>query len=327
MRRIAAAVLVPLAACAVLAGCGSSGSNPAGSTTSNAAVKVTGTFNKTPSVTFPKKAPSTNLVISTPIKGGGAALNSGSSALVNYAIYKWSGTTSSLIGSTFGTAATSGPQIIPAQVGLPGLTTALKGAKLGSRIVAVLPPKYGYGTSGQSQYGITGSDTLVWVIDVLQQFPQGQAASGAAVSHGGGALPTVTAGAPGQAPAIKIPKHSPPTKLSVTTLIKGSGPKTTNGETVVAQYVGMDWQTGKVFGTSWPSAQSPSGSPLSFTLGGRMLAGFNQGLAGIPVGSRVMLVIPPALGYGAAGQPSGGIGKNATLVFVVDILATQPANS
>jgi FKBP-type peptidyl-prolyl cis-trans isomerase len=331
MRRIAAALLVPLAVCAVLAGCGSSGSSSsvgsAASANSNAAVKATGDFDKTPSVMIPKAKASPNLVVNTPIKGTGAALKPGNSALVNYAIYKWTGTTNTLIGSTFGTGPTSGPQIIPAQVGLPGLATALQGAKLGSRIVAVLPPKYGYGTSGATQLGISGSDTLVWVMDLLQQFPQGDSASGTSVSHGGGSLPAVSATA-GQAPVITIPKHAPPAKLSVTTLIKGTGPKTAKGDVLVAQYVGVNWRTGKVFGTSWPSAQAPAGRLLSFTLGGKVLTGFNDGLAGIPVGSRVMLVIPPALGYGpAGGQPSAGILKTDTLVFVVDILAIQPANT
>ncbi len=331
MRRIASALLVPLAACAVLAGCGSSGSSGtaglAGAADSNAAVKVTGSFDKTPSVSIPKKTPSTNLVISTPIKGTGAVVKTGNTALANIAIYKWTGTTNTLIESTFGTAANSGPQVIPTQMGLTGLATALKGAKLGSRIVAVLPPKYGYGTSGQSQLGITGSDTLVWVIDLLQQFNQGESANGTSLTHGGGTLPTVTAKA-GQAPVITIPKHSPPAKLSATTLIKGTGPKTVKGERLVVQYVGAIWRTGKVFSTSWPSATSPAGSPFSFTLGTGVLAGWNDGLAGIPVGSRVMLVIPPALGYGpTGGQPSAGITKTDTLVFVVDILGVQQANS
>ena len=333
MRRIAAALLVPLAICAVLAGCGSSGppssagsAAPAGSANSNAAVKVTGSFGKTPTVTVPKKSPSTNLVISTPIKGAGAALKTGNSALANIAIYKWTGATNTLIDTSFGTKA-GGPQVIPSQMGLSGLATALKGAKLGSRVVAVLPPKYGYGTSGQSQLGISGSDTLIWVIDLLQQFPPGDAASGTAVSHGGGSLPTVTT-KPGQAPVITIPKHSPPAKLSVTTLIKGTGPKTATGETLVVQYVGANWRTGQVFGSSWPSTQSPVGNPYSVELGGKILAGWNDGLVGIPVGSRVMLVIPPALGYGPiGGQPSAGILKTDTLVFVVDILAIQPANT
>src|SRR5258708_6309428 len=104
MRRFAAALLVPLAACAVLAGCGSSGSSSSAgspnSANSNAAVKVSGDFDKVPTVTVPKKAASANLVVSTPITGTGAALKTGDSALANYAIYKWTGTSNSLLQST-----------------------------------------------------------------------------------------------------------------------------------------------------------------------------------------------------------------------------------
>lgn len=317
MRRIAAAILVPTAACAVLAGCGSSGSSNADA---NSGVKVSGTFDKAPAVTIPTAKASANLVISTPIKGSGDTLKSGNAALANVAVYKWSGTSHTLVDSTFGT----GPQMIPAQMGLTGLTTALKGARIGSRVVAVLPPKYGYGPNGQSQLQIKGTDTLVWVIDLLQQYPSTAAATGAQVSHGGGSLPTVTA-ALGQAPVITVPKTSPPAKLSVTTLIKGTGPKLVNGDTVVAQYVGSIWRTGKVFSSTWPSAQAPAGLPFSFQLGGRVVAGWNQGLVGVPVGSRVMLVIPPALGYGpAGGQPSAGITKTDSLVFVVDVVGAEP---
>jgi FKBP-type peptidyl-prolyl cis-trans isomerase len=320
MRRFAAALLVPLAACAVLAGCGSSGSSAADA---NAAVKVSGTFDKTPSVTIPTQKATKNLVISTPIKGTGDALKSGNAALANVAIYKWSGTSHTLVDSTFG----SGPQMIPAQMGLTGLTSALKGARIGSRIVAVLPPKYGYGASGQSQLQITGTDTLVWVIDLLQQFSSTQAATGSQVSNGGGKLPTVTAKA-GQAPVITIPKNTPPANLTVTTLIKGSGPKLASGDTVVAQYVGSIWRTGKVFSSTWPSAQQPAGLPFSFQLGGRVIAGWNKALVGVPVGSRVMIVIPPALGYGpTGGQPSAGITKTDSLVFVIDVVGVQPAGS
>jgi FKBP-type peptidyl-prolyl cis-trans isomerase len=319
MRRFAAALLVPLISCAALAGCGSSGSSAGNA---NAVVKVSGTFDKAPRVTIPAQKAGTKLVISTPIKGSGAVLKTGNSALANVAVYKWGGTTHSLVDSTFGT----GPQMIPAEMGLPGLAAALKGARMGSRVVAVLPPKYGYGSAGQSQLGITGSDTMVWVIDLLQQFSTTQSATGVQVSHGGGTLPTVTAKS-GQAPVISIPKNSPPAKLSVTTLIKGSGPELTKGDTVVAQYVGYIWRTGKVFSSTWPSVQDPAGLPFSFQLGGNVVPGWNDGLVGVPVGSRVMLVIPPSLGYGPeGGQASAGIEKNDTLVFVVDVLGVQRAS-
>jgi FKBP-type peptidyl-prolyl cis-trans isomerase len=319
MRRIALAVLAPVVAVAVLAGCGGSSSGNA-----NDSVKVTGNFDKAPTVTIPAEKASTNLAVSQPIQGTGAALKPGNAALANVAVYKWSGTAHTLVDSTY----TSGPQMIPANMGLPGLATALKGAKLGSRVVAVLPPKYGYGTSGQSQLGVTGSDTLVWVIDLLQQYPSGQSASGPHVSSGGGALPTVAAAQAGQAPAVTVPTSAtPPSNLSVTTLIKGSGSALAQGDTVVAQYVGYIWRTGKPFGSTWPSSAQAEGLPFSFQLGGSVLAGWSQGLAGVRVGSRVMLVIPPSLGYGpAGGNASAGIEKTDTLVFVIDVIGSLPAH-
>ncbi len=318
MRRIALAALAPVAAVAVLAGCGGSTSGNA-----NDAVKVTGSFSKTPAVTIPAEKASSNLVVSKPIQGTGAPLKAGYSALADVAVYKWSGSAHSLIDSTF----PAGPQMIPASPGLPGLVTALKGARLGSRVVAVMPPRYGYGTAGDSQLGVSGTDTLVFVIDLLQQYSGTQSAAGTQVSSGGGALPTVTA-KPGQAPVVTVPTSTtPPGTLSVTTLIQGSGPKLATGDTVVAQYVGSIWRTGKVFSSTWPSVQQPYGAPFGFQLGSNVLAGFSQGLAGVPVGSRVMLVIPPSLGYGpAGGDASAGIQKTDTLVFIVDVIGSLPAH-
>lgn len=313
MRRIALALVVPIAAAAVLAGCGGSSGN------ANDAVKVTGNFNKTPTVTIPSEQASTNLVISKPVQGSGAVLKAGNAALANLVLYKWSGSTHSLLDSTY----SSGPQIIPSQSDLSGITTALKGARMGSRLVVVLPPKYGYGTSGNSNLGVTGKDTLVWVIDLLQQYAGNQSASGPLLSSGGGSLPTVTAKS-GAAPSITIPKNSPPSSLSVTTLIKGSGPKLATGDTVVTQYVGYIWRTGDVFGSTWPSSSQPNGAPFSFELGGNVLTGFSEGLSGVTVGSRVMVVIPPSLGYGSTGNSSAGIEKNDTLVFVIDVLGYLP---
>jgi FKBP-type peptidyl-prolyl cis-trans isomerase len=318
MRRIAAFLLVPALACVALAGCGSSA--PATSSSdANSAVTVSGTFDKAPTVSIPKQAPGTKLVYSTPIKGSGSALVAGDVTLANFTVYKWSGKTHTALTSTY---TSGGPQLIPPTFGLAGLTTAMKGARLGSRILAVLPPKYGYGTTGNSEVGVTGKDTLVWVVDLIQQYAPNAAASGTHVSNGGGSLPTVTNSSVGQAPVITIPaKKSPPSKLTVTTLIKGSGPKLATGDTVVAQYVGMNWRTGKVFDQSWASSSNPSGQPFGFQLGGQVIEGWNEGLVGVPVGSRVMLTIPPALGYGpAGGQASAGIKKTDTLVFVIDVV-------
>jgi FKBP-type peptidyl-prolyl cis-trans isomerase len=317
MRRFAASsLLVPLVAVTVLAGCGSSGPSAGANANANAAVTVSGSFGGTPTVTIPHETASGKLVYHTAIKGNGAMLASGDSTLAKVTIYKWSGTSSKLL--------TTGPQLIPPSISLPGLVTALKGATVDSRILAVLPPKYAYGPNGYASIGVSGSDTLVWVLDLLQTFAPTASVSGAGVSSGGGALPSVSTPQAGQAPTITIPKTAPPATLSVTTLVKGTGPKVASKDTVVVQYVGVNWRTRETFDQSWPSKTRPQGAPFGFQLGNGVITGWSQGLEGVTVGSRVMLVIPPSLAYGPqGGQSSAGIKKNDTLVFVIDVLAAQ----
>jgi peptidylprolyl isomerase len=216
--------------------------------------------------------------------------------------------------------------VLPAKVGLTGLADAVKGKTIGSRIVAVLPPKYGYGTSGNSQLGVKGTDTMVWVIDLIKPLSPTASATGKQVSSGGGSLPSVKA-ATGSAPVITIPKSAPPKGLVSKTLIQGAGPAVKAGDTVVAQYVAVNYRTKQVFNSTWPSSTS-TGTPFSFALAtSDIIPGFVKGLTGAKVGSRVMLVIPPSDGYGKTGNSQAGIKGTDTLVFVVDILAALPAAS
>jgi FKBP-type peptidyl-prolyl cis-trans isomerase len=312
MRRTAAALAVPVIAAAVLAGCGSN--SPSSASSANSSVTVSGAFGKPPSVQIPARKASANLHYQTEIHGSGPVVPSGDSVLGNFALYSWTGTTHKLLDSTFATV----PQLLPAKLPLPGLQTALKGQTVGSRVLAVLPPKYAYGVHGNASIGISGTETLVWVVDLIKAFSPTAAASGTHVSNGGGKLPTVSAAA--TAPTVTIPKNTPPSKLVVKTLIKGSGAPLVNGQSVVAQVVGVNWRTKKTFYTTWPSATSV-GAPFSFQLGGQVIPGWNKGLVGVPVGSRVMLIVPPSDGYGKAGQPSAGIKGTDTLVFVVDVLS------
>jgi FKBP-type peptidyl-prolyl cis-trans isomerase len=318
MRRISAALLVPLVAGLALVGCGSSSGS---SSDPNSSVSVSGAFGKAPVVKIPASAADGKLAVSTAIKGTGAVVPAGDNVLANLAIYKWSGKTHKLLESTF----TAFPAVVPAQIGLKGLASAISGQKVGSRILAVLPPKYGYGTTGNSQLGVTKTDTTVWVIDLIQPFAPTASATGTTLSSGGSGLPTVKQAA-GAAPVITVPKTTPPTGLVTKTLIQGTGPVVTAKQTVVAQYVASIWRTGAVFNSTWPSSSS-AGLPFSFTMGGNgVIPGFEKGLTGVKVGSRVMIVIPPSLGYGSAGQSSVGIKGTDTLVFVVDVLAAVPSN-
>src|ERR1700733_7122532 len=194
MRRFLALIAIALLGGAVLAGCGSSSSSSKSSASSsssagaNSSVTATGAFGKAPAVTIPKAKAGTKLAVKTLIQGTGTTLTKADAMAANFVLYFWSGTTSSLKANTF----TSNPTVIGGTM-LPGLETALIGQKVGSRVLAVIPPAEGYGTSGNSQLGITGSTTLVFVIDVIKSYADTASASGAQESNGGGSLPTVTA--------------------------------------------------------------------------------------------------------------------------------------
>ncbi len=120
-------------------------------------------------------------------------------------------------------------------------------------------------------------------------------------------------------PQIPKPKATkPPKSLVVKDIVKGKGKTAKAGDTVTVQYVGVDYKTGEQFDASWDSGQ-----PFQFQLGAQMvIPGWDQGVAGMKVGGRRELTIPPDLAYGPQGQPPA-IAPNATLVFVVDLVSVD----
>jgi peptidylprolyl isomerase len=119
-------------------------------------------------------------------------------------------------------------------------------------------------------------------------------------------------------PTVTVPSGAPPKKLEVKDLEAGNGAAAKAGDVVTVNYVGVNYKTGKEFDASWDR-----GEPFTFTLGaGEVIPGWDQGVAGMKVGGRRELVIPPSLGYGSAGAPPA-IPPNETLVFVVDLEAVE----
>ncbi|CAB5010611.1 unannotated protein [freshwater metagenome] len=116
-------------------------------------------------------------------------------------------------------------------------------------------------------------------------------------------------------PSVSIPSTNPPADLVIEDLTVGSGKEATKGTTVEVHYVGVAWSTGKQFDASWDRNEA-----FEFRLGaGQVIAGWDQGVAGMKVGGRRSLTIPAHLGYG--NQGAGGVIKGGeTLVFVVDLL-------
>jgi peptidylprolyl isomerase len=119
-------------------------------------------------------------------------------------------------------------------------------------------------------------------------------------------------------PKVTVPKGAPPKELEIKEIEEGSGAEAKSGDEVTVQYVGVGYESEEEFDSSWSRNE-----PFPFTLGaGQVITGWDQGVEGMKVGGRRELVIPPELAYGEAGSPPV-IGKNETLIFVIDLLAVE----
>jgi peptidylprolyl isomerase len=127
----------------------------------------------------------------------------------------------------------------------------------------------------------------------------------------------VVEGEVGESPTITVPDGDPPTELVVHDLVEGDGEEVPEGAVITVHYAGVSWLNGgEEFDASF------GGEPATFPLDG-VIAGWTQGLPGMQVGGRRLLVIPPELGYGDAPPPGAAIQPGDTLVFVIDALEVQ----
>ncbi|WP_037914387.1 FKBP-type peptidyl-prolyl cis-trans isomerase [Actinacidiphila yeochonensis] len=271
-------------------------------------------FGQKPTVAKGTVAPSPQLAVKTVVQGSGPTVAGGDYVTVNYLGQIWN--TAKVFDTSFG----RGPYTTVIGQGqvIPGWDEGLLGRKTGSRLELAIPPSLGYGDSGNAQAGISGTDTLVFVIDVLDRFNGTSSATGKPVPQKNPDLPKVGTNTDGKQPSVTIPKGAKePTKLVAEYILEGSGPAVTSSSTVLAQYQGLVWTTGKSFDSSYSHGQL---APLQLS---QLIPGWQQGLVGKKAGSRVLLVTPPALGYGKTPPSGSGIPADATLVFTLDILAVM----
>ena len=119
-------------------------------------------------------------------------------------------------------------------------------------------------------------------------------------------------------PEVTIPETSPSYQLELEDLTVGDGAEATAGSLVEVHYVGVAWSTGSQFDASWDRNDT-----LKFKLGaGQVIKGWDEGVAGMKVGGRRRITIPPMMGYGKRGAPPV-IGPDETLVFVVDLVGVR----
>ncbi|MFC0598131.1 FKBP-type peptidyl-prolyl cis-trans isomerase [Streptomyces palmae] len=267
-------------------------------------------FGQKPTVAKGPGQPSRDLAVRVHSTGDGPTVGKGDYLRVNYSGQIWK--TARVFDSSWKKGS---PALFPIGIGqvIPGWDQALVGKKVGSRVEMAIPPALGYGEQGAPQVGIKGDDTLVFVVDILDTFTATSSAKGATVAQDDKDLPKVGTNTDGKAPEITIPKTDAPKKLVAEYVIEGDGPKVKATDSVLVQYKGVLWDGGKEFDSTYKRKQ-----PTQFSLQ-QVVKGWSQGLTGKKAGSRVMIVIPPELGYG--NQEQQGIPANSTLVFSVDILA------
>lgn len=195
---------------------------------------------------------------------------------------------------------------------LPGFIEGLPGAREGEKRIMALPAADAFG-SGNAQLGIGPDDTVVFYLDIVGTGAPLTEATGEEVEPEEG-LPEVEADGKSAA-VITIPDDAEePEETVAQVLIKGEGPEVKAGQTLKAHYTGVKFSDGEGFDNSYER-----GEPTPFPIGvGRVIEGWDSGLVGQTVGSRVLLVIPAEEAYGTDEALSDL--ANETLVFVVDIL-------
>lgn len=313
MKRLLA-ILTALVLAAALAACGND-SGGSESSSSDSGVTVSGEFGKEPKVTFEKTPFSVKESADwQAIEGDGSEIAADDSVSVHVTLFN--GKTGEKVISTLDNEGKPLTVAKEAQNLFPVLVDTFEGQKEGSRMVVEAAPADAYGEQGQEQLKVDGDTTIVMVADLLEKVEVLDGPQGETVPPKAGD------------PKLKLKDDVPsgfdfsgatkPKELKVITLIEGDGEKTKKGQSVTVNYLGSEWGSAKVFDASYPRNQT-----FNVTLGeGGVIKAWDQGLEGVPVGSRILIIAPPDLAYGAAGQPPA-ISKNATLVFVVDVLSAS----
>ncbi|MBB6625838.1 FKBP-type peptidyl-prolyl cis-trans isomerase [Nocardioides sp. KIGAM211] len=303
-------LLLPLVFCAAtLTACGDSGddSAAAGSAEGLKAVSITGDVGSEPKVTWKSEMSSKDIVSTALTTGDGDALKDGDKVEAN--IWIGNGFTKE---KSFSSYDQGQPETITLNDQLsPVFADAMKDATIGSRIAVTAPADKAFGETGNPQLNIGNKDSVLVIIDIMSLYEEPK---------------------PKDVPESKLPgiieKKGEPTGLDfkglpepkadgdlLRAVVKqGTGKTVTADMTVTANYLGQ------VYGAKKPFDESYSKKPVPFSLA-QVVQGWTAGLTGVKVGSRVLLQIPPGLGYGA--QEQANIPANSTLYFVVDIISAK----
>ncbi|MEL7975127.1 FKBP-type peptidyl-prolyl cis-trans isomerase [Isoptericola sp. F-RaC21] len=292
LRRLTLLISLLLGGALVLGGCGSSlladlGKGPS-SAPSAAPVQVSGAVGEPPSLEYEQPYDVVRAGARTVWPGTGDPVVDGEPVLLN--MYAEDGRDGTVISSTY-IDAPAWYTMSPESLG-SNLYDTLRGQKVGARTLLLEQD---------------GDVPVLLVVDVLPTH-----ASGEEVPPAKGA-PTVERDADG-APTVTVPtKTDPPADLQVQPLVRGTGPQVQVGQVVTMRFTAVRWSDGTQFDTTWSDGTRPQSATVGI---GQLVDGLDQGLIEQTVGSQVLLVVPPSLGYGGTSSDLA----DETLVYVVDIL-------
>ncbi|GAA5121811.1 hypothetical protein GCM10023339_39150 [Alloalcanivorax gelatiniphagus] len=317
MSRVRSAALSGVLALSMLglAACGSGSSDSEAGGQPLSSVTIEGKQGEEPKVTFDGRLDGSQEEMDVLVEGDGETVADGDTVSANWWI--GNGYTEEMAQSTYET----GPQSVEvAEDILPFLRETLIGRKVGDRVVLLTSAEEAYGEAGNPSIGIGNKDAVLAIVDVLDTSetippldgPQGEEKKPA------GWAPTLIE-EDGVITGLDFTDaHEPTGELIATTLVKGDGAKVKSGQTLTVDYLGQVYEADKPFDESY------SKEPAEFPIGnGSVITGWDERLVGRTVGSRVILEIPPAKGYGKEGNEQAGIKGTDTLFFVVDILGAS----
>lgn len=312
-----ATVSIAAASVLLLAGCSGSADDPtspsptasaavdlcdaiAPSGSASEAITVDGDFGAAPKVTFDSPLQVDQLQATVLTEGDGEPTEAGD--YVQYALTAIGAET----GEEIVAIGYEPGELLPSQISSENPLGQILGCHpAGTRVTATFPAT----AATENQQAIASE---VYVIDLLSVVPT--AAWGEPQDPVDG-MPVVTLADDG-APSIEIPEGDAPTETKVATLKEGDGYEVQAGDGVLIQYSGVRWSTGEVFDETWNGGSPYTAATSNF------VPGFQKALEGQKVGSQVLVVIPPADGYGE-GEINETDLKGETLAFVVDILGAQ----
>ncbi|MFC7494171.1 MULTISPECIES: FKBP-type peptidyl-prolyl cis-trans isomerase [unclassified Nocardioides] len=303
-------LLLPIVLGTTLVACGDDeGSDNGGSGSGEAlhGITITGDVGSEPEVEWDGALEVDETATEVVTEGDGDTVAEGDQVVAN--IWVGNGTTQE---KAFSTYDEKQPETVPVSSDLsPVFRDALLDQTVGSRVAVTTTSEEAFGPAGNSGMGIGNKDTVLLVVDLMElsvppaakDVPQSEMPG--IIEKGGKVTGLDFRG---------LPEPDPKGDLLRTVVTEGDGEEVTTDMTVKVNYLGSVYK-GKA-----PFDESYSKEPVEFPLS-NVVQGWTYGLEGVKVGSRVLLSIPPELGYGA--QEQSGIPANSTLYFVVDVISAS----